>query len=60
MIYRVIIKVSYNESFFEFITPDEACLFARIALEHSVASEDQKKMAKISIVVINPKESEED
>lgn len=53
MIYRVVLKVSYNEAFFDFDSLDQACNFARVAVEHSVKSEDQKKIGKISVMVIN-------
>ena len=60
MIFRVVLKVSYNEAYFDFGTPDEACIFAKIALEHSATSEDQNKLRKISIQVVNPDVKEEE
>ncbi len=62
MIFRVIIRVSYNEAYFDFDDALSACNFANKALEHSSAREDCKKIAKISIEVINPnvKESEDE
>lgn len=60
MIYRVLLKVSYNEAYFDFKLAEEACLFAKIALEHSATSEDQNKLKRISIQIINPDAEEED
>lgn len=62
MIFRVIIRVSYNEAYFDFDSADKACNFARMAAEHSVESADAKKISKVSIEVINPKikESEDE
>lgn len=61
MIYRVILRVSYSDAFFDFDNAADACNFATVALEHSADSEDQKKKSKITLVIINPnKEEEED
>lgn len=60
MIYRVILKVSYSVAYFDFDTAAEAFAFGTTALEHSVTSEDQKKLSKISFVIVNPNEEEEE
>lgn len=60
MIYRVILKVSYNAAYFDFGDSAQACQFAGIALEHSTASEDQRKLPSIIIKVINPEEAPDD
>ena len=58
--YRVILKVSYNDAFFDFDCAEDACKFAITALEHSATSEDQKKVPKVTIEVINPNPESED
>lgn len=60
MKYRVVLKVSYNVAYFDFASAEDACKFAATAIEHSAPSEDQKKIPKINIEVVNPEESEEE
>ena len=60
MIYRVVLNVSYYKAYFDFKNADRACNFASIALEHSATSKDQDKLTKISIVVVNPNEEDEE
>ena len=60
MIYRVVLRVSYNDAFFDFDNAADACHFATIALEHSADSEDQKKKSTITLVIINTNEEEEE
>lgn len=54
MKYRVIIKVSYQEAWFEFDTAADACNFATIAISHQVKSEDTRKTDHIRIEVVDP------
>ena len=54
MKYRVIIKVGYNEGWFEFNTPVEACNFATTAISHQVKNEDTRKTGYIRIEVVDP------
>jgi hypothetical protein len=61
--YRVVIKVSYNEAWFEFDSADQACGFATNALTHMVSNEDCRKSAKIRIEAVDieaEKEEEDD
>ena len=60
--YRVVIKVSYNEAWFEFESADQACNFATNALTHMVSNEDGKKSVKIRIEVVDveAEETEDD
>ena len=58
--YRVILKVGYNEAWFEFENAVEAINFATIALQSMVANEDTNKKTKITIEVINPNVEEEE
>ena len=51
--YRVILKVGYYETYFEFESSDQACNFAANALSHMVTSEDTKKKTSINIQVID-------
>lgn len=41
--YRVIVKVSYYETWFEFDDAEEACEFAKSVMLHQVPNEDTKK-----------------
>lgn len=41
--YRIILRVGYCESWFEFDTPIAACDFAKTALLHQVTNEDTEK-----------------
>lgn len=52
--YRVVIKVSYNEAWFDFENAQQAGDFAAIALKHMVPSEDQRKSSYITIRVVDP------
>lgn len=45
MIYRVVIKVGYNDAAFEFESLRDAGNFARMVLTHQVGTEDTKKGA---------------
>ncbi len=58
--YRVIIKVSYNEAWFEFDTAEDACQFTTTALKHMADNEDGKKKSRITIQVVNADSTEED
>lgn len=60
MRYRVVLKVSYHEAWFEFDNPGDACKLAETLLTSMVDSADQKKKASIHLVVINPEITEED
>jgi len=52
-IYRVAIKVGYNEAHFDFDNANDAAEFARRAVGHSVSSDDQSKQTKIVMWVFN-------
>lgn len=58
--YRVVIKVSYNETWFEFDSADQACGFATNAISHMVDSEDTKKKATIAIQVVDADAKDDD
>ena len=60
IIYRVIIKVSYHEAFFEFESAEDAAAFARVALTHMVTNEDTKKTSYIAMQIVDPKLEGED
>ena len=59
MKYRVILKVSYNEAWFDFDTIEEAGEFAKTVLVHQSDSNDSKRKSSIRIDVINPEAEEE-
>lgn len=54
--YRVILKIGYDEAWFEFENAVEAINFATVALQSMVANEDTNKKTKITIEIINPNE----
>lgn len=58
--YRVILKIGYNEGWFEFENAVEAIQFATVALQSMVANEDTNKKTKITIQVINSDAEEEE
>ena len=59
MNYRVVLKVSYNEAWFDFDTIEEAGEFAKTILVHQTNSEDSRKKSSVKIDVINPEAEEE-
>jgi len=59
VIYRVIIKISYCEAYFDFDSMSEAGEFAKSAVVHSVSNEDGRTSSML-IKVIRPNESEEE
>ena len=52
-IYRVILRVGYCESHFEFEGVNEASEFAKTALYHMVDSEDTKKKTSIVMQIVD-------
>ena len=59
MKYRVILKVSYHEAWFDFDTIEEAGNFAKTILVHQVDSEDNKRRSTIRLEVISTSLQEE-
>ena len=53
MIYRVILKVGYNEAWFDFDTIEEAGEFAKTILVHQTENEDSKRRSVIRLEVID-------
>ena len=60
MIYRVVLKVGYYKAWFDFENSEEASVFMTTALVHSVESEDSRKMAKVTLELIDPTVKEEE
>lgn len=60
MIYRVVIKVGYNDAAFEFESLRDAGDFARMVLTHQVETEDTKKALYVKIEVRSCEEEEEE
>lgn len=58
--YRVIIKVGYNEAWFEFDSADQACGFATNAISHMVECEDTRKKTTITIQVVDADAKDDD
>lgn len=54
MKYRVIVKVSYHEAWFEFDDIESAGEFAKNILTHQVESEDSKRKSTVRIDVVDP------
>lgn len=59
MKYRVILKVSYNEAWFDFDNIEDAGEFAKTILTHQVESEDSKRKSMIRLEIIDPSAEEE-
>lgn len=59
MIYRVILKISYYEAWFDFDNVEEAAGFVAIAMAHQVENEDTQKKKSVRIEVIDPTFTEE-
>ena len=64
MIYRVVLKVGYYSTYFEFKSSKDACDFAGAALEHMVSNEDTDNATFVTLQVVDAeaekKESEDD
>lgn len=60
MVYRVIIKVSYMQAYFDFEDGEDAVRFAIQAVEHSVPSEDVKKAVGVVVRKVDPTKTEEE
>lgn len=51
--YRVILKVSYNEAWFEFEDGAKAVDFAKTALESMVNNKDMSRKSYVSVQVVD-------
>lgn len=60
MIYRVVLKVSYNDVFFDFADMESAGTFARIILTNMVDSEDVRRKTSVKIEIINTEAKEKE
>lgn len=62
IIYRVAIKISYYEAWFEFEDLDDAGAFAKMILTHQVENDETKKKTQVNIraIVCGDKEEEVD
>ena len=60
IVYRVILKVGYNEAYFEFESAGEATDFATNALKHSTSCDDTKKKFKIMMAIVDAENEEEE
>ena len=58
--YRVVLKVGYYESWFEFEEAKDATKFATEALQHMVSTEDTKKTGSIIMQIVDTKEENEE
>lgn len=53
MRYRVVMKVSYHERYFDFDDANDALAFAEMIVEHDVTSEDHaEKTTEVAVYVI--------
>lgn len=59
MKYRVILKVSYNEAWFDFDNIEDAGEFAKTVLVHQTDSPDSRKKSTVRIDIIDPSAEEE-
>lgn len=53
MKYRVIVKVSYQDAWFEFDSIEEAGAFAESVLVHQIPNEDTNKKSFVTIQVVD-------
>ena len=60
IVYRVVIKVGYNEAAFEFESLRDAGDFARMVLTHQVETKDTEKALYVKIEVRSCEEDEEE
>lgn len=51
--YRVILKVGYYESLYEFENAEDAAKFATSALQHMVSTEDTDKRTFVNMQVVD-------
>lgn len=58
--YRVVLKVGYYESWFEFNGAKDATNFATEALQHMVSTEDTTKKESIILQVVNTEAEHEE
>lgn len=60
MKYRVIVKIGYNEAWFDFDDMQDAGKFAEAVLVHQVPNEDTRRKTSVSIRVMSDGEETED
>lgn len=60
MIFRVVIKVGYYETWYEFESMSEAGTFAQTVLTHQADNEDTTRKLSVRIDVIANEKGEED
>lgn len=60
MIYRVMIKVGYQEAFFDFSENDQAMKFATDILSHQVSEEGKRITRKVTLMIVDPTAEVED
>lgn len=63
MLYRIVLTIGYRDAYIEFDNVEDASKFATTLLEHYVKPDDEKRIAKIAIEVLDPElkdEEEED
>ena len=53
IIYRVMLRVSWYEAYFEFDNMDQACSFATTALQHNKGCDDTKKTVTVGVQVVD-------
>ena len=58
IVYRVILKVSWRETYFEFDSMEQACNFATTALEHSAGNDDDTKNSSLIVIRVVDLEAE--
>lgn len=58
--YRVVLKVGYNEAWFEFDEMEKACVFATEALTHMIDNEDGKRRTYINMQVVDTSQQKDE
>lgn len=60
MLYRIILTVGYRDAYIDFYNCEEAAEFATTIMEHYKQPEDEEKLIRVNIQVINPTISEKE
>lgn len=60
MLYRIVLTIGYRDAYIDFYDCEEAANFATSLMEHYVQPEDEEKLLKVNIQVINTTTSEKE
>lgn len=60
MLFRIVLTIGYRDAYIDFYNGEEAAKFAATIMAHYVQPEDEEKLIKVNIQVIDPKNSEKE